>query len=120
MAKLIGGDTLESFARAIVAQHKPIAFNWAAKFGLPEISPGSADSRVAAAQAVPPPLPTPVDASIFSEEMGPVANEVNRPKKKLICATCSEQVAFNVARFCWLNKARFGENIYCRECQQAV
>lgn len=44
----------------------------------------------------------------------------NPPKKKLICATCSEPVAFNVARFCWLNKIRFGENIYCRECQQAV
>ena len=44
----------------------------------------------------------------------------NRPKKKLICATCSEPVELKVARFCWFNKARFGENIYCRDCQQAV
>lgn len=120
MAKLIGADTLENFARAIAAQHKPIAFNWVAKFGLPEISPGFGASRVATAQAMPPPLPTPVVASILSEEIGSVTNEVNRPKKKLICATCSQSVELKVARFCWFNKARFGENIYCRECQQAM
>lgn len=120
MAKLIGPDTLENFARGIAGQHKPITFNWAAKFGLPEISNGSEASRVVTALAMPPPLPTPVVASILSEERGPITNEVDRPKKKLICATCSEPVELKVARFCWFNKARFGENIYCRECQQAV
>lgn len=120
LTKLIGADTLEKFACAIVAQHKPIAFNWAAKFGLPEISSGYVSSRDAAMQVTPPPLPTPVIAAIRNEEVEPVTDELKKPKKKLICATCSEQVAFNVARFCWLNKARFGENIYCRECQQAV
>ena len=120
MAKLIGADTLENFARAIATEHKPIAFNWAGKFGLPEIPPGFRASRVATAQAMPPPLPTPVVASILSEEMGSVTNEVSRPKRKLICATCSQSVELKVARFCWFNKARFGENIYCRECQQLV
>jgi hypothetical protein len=120
MAKLIGPDTLENFARAIAAQHKPVTFNWAARFGLPEITPGYVSSHDAIMRATPPPLPIPVVASIRTEEMGPVTNEVNRPKKKLICATCSEPVELKVARFCWFNKARFGENIYCRECQQAV
>jgi len=120
MAKLIGADTLENFARAIAAQHKPIKFKWAAKFGLPENSPESSPDSIARLQAMPPPLPTAVVASIRSEDVGLVTEGMKNPKKKLICATCSEPVELNVARFCWFNKARFGENIYCRECQQAV
>jgi hypothetical protein len=120
MAKLIGADTLENFARAIAAQHKPIVFDWPAKFGLTEISPGCISNRVATTQATPPALPTQVVASILSEKVGALSEEVKTPKKKLICATCSEPVELKVARFCWFNKARFGENIYCRECQKAV
>ncbi len=48
------------------------------------------------------------------------ATEERKPRKKLICATCAQPVELKVARFCWFNKVRFGENIYCRECQQAV
>ena len=120
MAKLIGADTLENFALAIAAQHKPIVFNCAAKFGLLEFSPGSGNSGVVNAQAMPPLLPTLAVASTLREEIGPVTSEVNRPKKKLICARCSASVELKVARFCWFNKARFGENIYCRECQQSI
>lgn len=120
IAKVIGRDTLENFARAITAQHKPIAFNWVAKFGLSENSPGDMPISVARFQATPPPLPTPTIASTGSDGVGPVTGEIKKPKKKLICARCSEPVEINVARFCWFNKARFGENIYCRECQQTV
>ena len=121
VAKLIGADTLEKFARAIAAQHKPIAFNCAGKFGLSETSPVYAPGPEATTtQATPPPWPAPADASVRGEDVGSAGEDGNKPKKKLVCATCSEPVAFNVARFCWLNKARFGENIYCRECQQAV
>jgi hypothetical protein len=119
MAKLIGPDTLENFARAIATQHKPIAFNWAGKFGLSETASGFEPSPVAVAQATPPPLPTPVIASFRSVATEP-ATEERKPRKKLICATCAQPVELKVARFCWFNKARFGENIYCRECQQAV
>ena len=122
LAKVIGSDTLESFARNIAAQHKPIAFNWAGKFGLSETSAGYASDHVAAALAKvpPPPIPTTAVASNRGDEVGPAAEDGKKPKKKLICDTCGEPVPFNVARFCWLNKARFGENVYCRECQQAV
>jgi hypothetical protein len=120
MAKLIGADTLENFARNIAAQHKPIAFNWAAKFGLSENLPESSPGAVARFHAAPPPLPTALAASIRSEDVRLVTEEMKKPKKKLICATCSEPVELNVARFCWFNKTRFGENIYCRECQQAI
>ena len=119
MAKLIGPDTLENFARAIAVQHKPLAFNWAGKFGLSETAPGFGHNPVAVAQATPPPLPSQVIASFHSEAIEP-GTEERKPRKKLICATCAQPVELKVARFCWFNKARFGENIYCRECQQAV
>ncbi|MES2921912.1 MAG: nuclease-related domain-containing protein [Verrucomicrobiota bacterium] len=120
MAKLIGADTLENFARAIVAQHMPTAFDWAAKFGLSELSPGYVSSRVVSMQTAPPALPTPVVVANRSETVRSSSVDEKKPKKKLICATCSDPVELKVARFCWLNKARFGENIYCRECQLAV
>jgi hypothetical protein len=119
MAKLIGADTLENFARAIAAQHKPIAFNWAGKFGLSDTAPGFGSTPVAVAQATPPPVLTPVIASFRSEASEP-STEERKPRKNLICATCAQPVELKVARFCWFNKGRFGENIYCRECQQAV
>ncbi|MEY4568931.1 MAG: hypothetical protein RLZZ398_370 [Verrucomicrobiota bacterium] len=119
IAKLIGADTLENFARAIAAQHKPIIFDWSARFGLPEISSGYVLNRDATMQATPPPLPIPLAASIRGQKVGVLTEEVKTPKKKLICATCSEPVELMVARFCWFNKARFGESIYCRECQRA-
>lgn len=116
MTKLIGTDTLESFARNISGQHKSIAFNWAARFGLAEIASGCTPCPATTAKATPKLTP----ASINCEDMGSVKTEGKGPKKKLICATCSESVELNVARFCWFNKASFGENIYCRECQQAI
>ena len=120
IAKVIARDTLENLARAIAAQHKPIAFNWAAKFGLAEISPADISNKWAAPHATPSLRLIPVVGAMRSVEAGPVTEEVKKTKKKLICTTCAAPVEFNVARFCWLNKARFGENIYCRECQKAV
>ncbi len=116
LVKLIGTETLEDFARAIAAKHKPIEINWAAKFGLPELKPGENPVNAVAGKATPPPIP----ASASVRDIPEVAAAGKKPKKKLICATCSAAVEFNVARFCWLNKSRFGENIYCRECQKAV
>lgn len=120
MAKLVGADTLENFARAIAAQHKPIEFRWAAKFGFPEEPAGAAVGPAAKAPTTPPPLPAPMVAAYRVADRTPSAVEGVKPKQKLICAKCLEPVELKVARFCWFNKARFGENIYCRECQQAV
>lgn len=122
MAKVIGSDTLETFARNIVAQHRPIIFNWAAKFGLPEHVPSDIAQAADQARYAPPPLPPPLPAPMSRGDgrSARVREEPTKTKKKLICATCSKPVDFVVARFCWLNKSRFGEHIYCRECQQAV
>lgn len=92
-ARLIGSDTLESFARQLVGFHRPATFDWAAKFGLyPE----------------PPEAPAPA----VEEPAGTEAK-----KSKLVCAKCEVAVPYVVARFCWFNKPRFGGNVYCKECQ---
>lgn len=108
IAKLIAPETLEEFARSIVELHKPITFKWAAKFGLSEN------------------VPTPVPAQVPAEAPAAVAEQAveatedaAKPKQKLICATCSDPVAYNVAKFCWFNKPKFGGKIYCMECQKA-
>ena len=44
LAKLIGQDTLEEFARALANEHRPIRVDWAAKFGLPPSAPTSRPS----------------------------------------------------------------------------
>jgi hypothetical protein len=121
MAKVIGTGTLEKFAREIAAQHKPISYNWAGKFGLADSHPRCAPAPVATTtQNTPATLSAQAVVPVRSEDVGAAAEDGKKPKKNLICATCSEPVAYHVARFCWLNKNRFGENIYCRGCQQAV
>lgn len=115
VAKLIGSDTLETFARSIAAIHRPITFNWAAKFGLAEEPPSGCLISIPNV-----PSQTPLYSMIPAAEEAAVVREESRPKKKLICTKCSEPVAFNVARFCWFNKTRFGGNVYCMECQKTV
>jgi hypothetical protein len=116
VAKLIGTDTLETFARAIAAQHKAIEFDWAAKFGLPEVAAEGMSITAASVSPTPPALPGSSHPGVTEPAEEPAKGP---PKKKLICATCAEQVELKVARFCWFNKARFGDNIYCMECQKA-
>jgi hypothetical protein len=114
ITRLIGTETLENLARAIVAQHKPIEFDWAAKFGLSGVASERLADTATSARTTPPALP----ASEPSRVAEAVKEPAKGPKKKLICATCSEPVELRVARFCWFNKARFGDNIYCMECQK--
>ena len=126
MAKIIGQDTLEAVCRDIARQHKPIRFNWHAKFGLPTNPPVVSPAPV-------PPVPSPVVAqevvevkpvaqpSVGSSAMPDVAKEEgDKPKQKLICASCSAPVLYSVAKFCWFNKPRFGGKVYCMDCQKTV
>ncbi len=130
IAKLIGPDTLEGFARSIAALHAPITFKWAAKFGLaedpqplsqPPSPPGNpAHDPYAPPTSWVPGQPMAASSATSIIEVTPAAQEGTRPKQKLICTKCSESVAYNVARFCWFNKPRFGGNVYCMECQKTV
>ena len=116
MAKLIGIDTLEDFARKIAAIHRPIEFDWHAKFGLSKESPAVQSlALLANSETLKPPV---ARRSKADESVDMVAEE--KPKQKLICYTCGSSVTYAVAKFCWFNKPKFGGNIFCMECQKKV
>jgi Nuclease-related domain len=104
MAKLIGHDTLENLALAIAELHQPIEVNWRAKFALTSEPPGRDTPNVA----------QPVQATAIPVQQEPAV------KQRLICKQCNVPVAYNVAKFCWFNKPKFGGNIYCIDCQKMV
>ena len=108
MAKIIASDTLEDFALQLKALHKPIAFDWYAKFGL---------SR----EPVAPPSPAdiPQKQSFVDETLAEPKVETEK-KSKLVCISCGAPVTYSVAKFCWFNKPRFGGHVYCMDCQQKV
>ena len=124
MAKLIGQDTLEELGRDICRLHKPLAYNWTAKYGLPtQATPIAAvvsGNQIAEPAAQPTVKSIPNKISCPKVQDSKVDEELPKTKKKLICHTCGEPVAYNVAKFCWFNKPRFGENIYCMNCQKDV
>lgn len=111
-AKIVGQDTLEEFARRLAAAHKPISFDWAAKFGLPPAAPSLSSCTT-------PPAPVQeLLAASGPEKASP--NENSSPQSRLICGTCNSTVTYAVAKFCWMNKARFGGKVYCMNCQKNV
>lgn len=108
--RLIGSDTLEDFARRLAAAHKPVSFDWCARFGM-SVNPA----------AVAPSAPSPASSVESTAPVSPPTSaEEGEKKSKLACATCGTVVAYNVAKFCWFNKPRFGGNVYCMDCQKAV
>lgn len=115
IAKIIGKETLEELARGISRLHKPIQFHWAAKFGLsvPDVLP-TKQATPQIAQTIPVAQTKPAAKKIQPAEA------MQKPKQKLVCNSCGESVAYNVAKFCWLNKPKFSGNIYCMECQKKV
>ena len=119
MAKIISQDTLEEVSREIAKQHKPAQFNWAAKFGLSAMVPTSVTSpqtieRAAQENGQQDQVASP------SVKKKQVCGESQKPKQKLICHSCGVALAYNVAKFCWFNKAKFGGNLYCMDCQKKV
>ena len=105
-AKVVGSDTLEMLGRNLAALHRPSAFDWAAKFGL------SSDASVEKISAAPRRPRGAGEAS--ADQLAP------EKKSKLICGACNSTVSYAVAKFCWVNKAKFGGNVYCMDCQKKV
>lgn len=121
-AKIVGQDTLEDFARRLAAAHKPILFDWAAKFGLPAIAPNPA-RKVTPTQIVAEPKPVEVTATLAKSEPAAAVGqhaEGEAKKSKLICHKCNAPVTYAVAKFCWFSKAKFGGDVYCFDCQKTV
>ena len=118
MTRVVGKETLEGLAREIAKLHKPIVFNWLAKFGL---------SAPVQLQSSPIPLARPA-ATVEAASVQPakqavaspalVDSDADKPNQKLDCHTCAQAVPLKVARFCWFNKPKFGGNAYCIDCQK--
>jgi hypothetical protein len=105
LARLIGQDTVEDFARRLAAIHKPVKFDWAARFGM--------STEYPAASAI--------AATVAKVEEPTLAAEIEAEKKsKLICASCGMAVSYAVAKFCWLNKPKFAGKVFCMDCQKTV
>ncbi len=118
LSRTIAPETLMKFAGEIAKQHVPAAFNWASKFGIAE-APGPAlsesceinETLMAGGAGG-------IAADVQHDTTPPKSEGASAKKSKLVCSACSCSVPFNVARFCWLNKARFDGNIFCLECQK--
>lgn len=99
VASIIGTDTLEDFGRKLLRLHKPIRFNYAAKFGIDE----------AAVQTI-------------QVKTSPAPTIKNHDKKKptviKTCDQCGVEVEEKVAYFCRMNKSKFDGKVLCRDCQQ--
>ncbi len=92
IAKIVSTDTLEGVARAVAKLHQPLVFNWHGKFGLTEqVAPRTTDSP-----------------------------KTSAPSSKLQCHGCGCTVPYNVAKFCWFNKPKFGGNVFCMNCQKTA
>lgn len=123
--KVIGEATLEDFGKQLVALHKPIQFDWAAKFGLTETGRVPAPLNVSvpedlasAPETTSPAIEEPNTATVPAAE--PLPTDAAAPaKSKLVCVACSASVSYNVARYCWANR-KFHGKVYCMGCQATL
>ena len=111
---------MEDLAREIAKLHKPIVINFADKFGLAaqisqpisqpknDVKPSNTSSTKVAEKPMKPVVAKP---AVETEEAA-------KPKQKVVCHSCAEPVPYNVAKFCWFNKPKFGGNVYCVDCQK--
>ena len=99
VASIIGTDTLEEFGRKLLRMHKPIKFNYAAKFGIDE----------AAIQTI----------QIKTNQPPTIKTQENKKSVTTkTCDKCGVEVEEKVAYFCRMNKAKFDGKVLCRSCQQ--
>jgi hypothetical protein len=108
LAKLVGDETLVDIGRQLILRHTPIKPDYLGKFGI------EARTLVAPRVAPEPAIPTP------ETETKPDSQPGTEKKSKLMCESCNASVSYNVAKFCWLNKKRFGGNVYCMDCQKSI
>src|SRR5690606_16704911 len=100
IVKLVSSDTIEKLARDLVNQHKPIKFNWVAKFGLSDLQ-GIVDSTAIK------------EYRTEQKAMEPqIEADEDSSKKKLICHSCGTKLSYKVGIFCWNNMKKFGGYAY--------
>ena len=94
LAKLCSTETLAAFAEKLVGFHKPIVFDYAAKFGITDAQRFSAPA-----------------AERLESTWGASSLE------KQSCERCHAPVENKVVAFCCAHQERFGGKILCRTCQ---
>lgn len=117
IAKIVSPETLDGIAHQILALHKPASFDYAAKFGLSAVPVVVAPAKPVKAPQPVEKVANPVAAVAPSAEATPAEG---KEKQKLVCVACTEPVPYNVAKFCWFNKPKFGGKVYCVDCQKKV
>jgi Nuclease-related domain len=97
MAKFVGKETVKDLADQLVALHRPGAFDWAGKFGLP------------------PKLSTaPTTPKQIVEDPGSVEGAGGS------CASCGKSVSEKVGAYSRAHADRFGGETLCFDCQRSA
>jgi hypothetical protein len=99
---IIGKEGLEAFARDVAGMHRPIALDWAAKFGI-------ADARARAAAE-----------STSVRPPSPVSPPAPRAVPPVVCGRCGRSVSEAVVRYCEERATEFGSQTYCMRCQPEI
>lgn len=116
LARVVGADTLEQFGRRIVELHRPIRFDWQARFGLTDAAAEPPRPAEPEAQAVVAPPPPPALVSAAPPEPVP-AKAAKVVKASATCSVCAIVISRGVAKFCTDNSERFDGLMYCMPCQ---
>lgn len=120
VAKMVSPETLEGIAHQIVALHRPASFDFAAKFGLAGLPVVKEQVQSVKPAKAPEKPAKPIPSTEAASTEAVVAHVETKEKQKLVCVACNESVAYNVAKFCWFNKPKFGGKVYCVDCQKKV
>ena len=134
VSKLVSLETLEGIGQSLVKAHKPLAINFAGKFGLGALS-GSLNTPAHGLSALAlhnlektscEKCSAPVDAQVIKY----CRVNLQRFRGKVLCRSCQQQtqsaascstcgasVDSKVVAFCRFNSKRFGKKLLCRNCQ---
>jgi hypothetical protein len=99
--RLVSTGTIDRIARDLVALHRPITFDWAAKFGIDPVADG-----------------LPFVATLPGPSVARRGSPTDPSGKR--CDRCGGSTTFAEVAFCRYNSRRFDGKAYCRSCQALV
>jgi hypothetical protein len=102
LATVIGKDGLATFARDLATLHRPISFDWPARFGL------GPEAKV----DTPGPRPSARDALQTARS--------RQDASARTCQRCGREVSATVVRYCADHVETFGGGVFCMRCQPEV
>lgn len=95
LRRYISHTEAEALARDLVALHRPIAVDWAARFGLPVVAAAPSEAPASVVESEPTPSAAPTE-----------------------CQACGKRVSRAVVEFCEARVDTFGGRILCMDCQR--